>query len=167
MDKTNLLFDSILELGLKVTKPIYGVDNVTMFQISGKYMLNDIPVLYNLLVDKKISEYSYVNHCELRDNERIVEQFRVIYEHLDREHKQMLEMKRVEKEKEKVHHVLSEVHNVLHGSEEKMTPDVFVERESSGSSISEVLQSESLCSDDVFEGLVPYRKPILQEIQIY
>ena len=72
MDKTSLLFDSILELGLKVTKPIYGVNKVTMFQISGPSGLNYIPELYNILVDKKISSYSSVNYRELRENKRIV-----------------------------------------------------------------------------------------------
>nr|KAJ0226565.1 hypothetical protein LSAT_V11C100026310 [Lactuca sativa] len=94
-------------------------------------------------------------------------------------------------------HVLGEVHNVLHVSKEKVTPDVLVEGESKVSSFLEVSPSASSCSkdesqiksseivnvktfcsigtqtddfscsDDVFGGLVPYRKPIVQDVYIY
>nr|KAJ0204163.1 hypothetical protein LSAT_V11C500259270 [Lactuca sativa] len=70
-------------------------------------------------------------------------------------------MKRAKKKKEDVLDVLGvfgEVHNVPHVCEEKMTSDVLVERESS---------DDFLCSDNVLEGLVPYRKPIIQDVQIY
>nr|KAJ0201059.1 hypothetical protein LSAT_V11C600332540 [Lactuca sativa] len=104
------------------------------------------------------------------------------------------------KEKEDVIGVLDEVSNVLHVSEEKVTPGAFVEGESDVHTKfcdSEVINSESVvsnieskiksaeivktkefcsigtttddfsCSDDVFEGMVPYRKPIIQDVQIY
>nr|KAJ0223797.1 hypothetical protein LSAT_V11C200086510 [Lactuca sativa] len=101
------------------------------------------------------------------------------------------------KEKEEVLDVLDEVNNVLHISEEKVTPDVLVEGESKVSNLSKVSQSESSCSeagsqsksskivevkkfcsigtqtddfsssDDVIEGLVSYRKLIIQDVQIY
>ena len=52
----------------------------------------------------------------------------------------MLKIKRAEKEKE-------EVHVALQVSKEKVTPDVLVEGESSGSCFSEELHSESGTSE--------------------
>nr|KAJ0217547.1 hypothetical protein LSAT_V11C300134990 [Lactuca sativa] len=108
-----------------------------------------------------------------------------------------MSLKKLEKERKEKEEVLDEVNNVLHVSEEKVTPDVLVEGESKVSSLSEVSQSESSCSkaesqsktseimkvnkfcsigtqtndfsssDDVIEGLVSYKKPIIQDVQIY
>ena len=88
MDETYLLFDSILKLGLKVSKPIYGVDKLTMWHILGQFMLKNTTELYNLFVDKKIFEGTYIDMRNLQKNEKLLEQFHIIQTHLDRENKQ-------------------------------------------------------------------------------
>ncbi|KAL4573447.1 hypothetical protein LXL04_020255 [Taraxacum kok-saghyz] len=82
-----------------------------------------------------------------------------------------------------VHIILDDVHDVLHVSEENMSPDV-VEGESSSSENEEVVKSESedvhseskslnsesdvpSSSSNSFEGMKPYRKPVLQDVQKY
>ena len=71
----DLLFcNSILKLGLKVTKPIYGVNKSTLFHVLGDSTLRNVTELYNSFVDKKINHYSQVDERELQYNERIVEQ---------------------------------------------------------------------------------------------
>ena len=61
-------------------------------------------------------------------------------------------MKRIqqnlEKERNEKEGVLGEVHNVLHISKEKVTPDLHVEGESKVSSFPEVSPSASSCSED-------------------
>ncbi|KAL4575060.1 hypothetical protein LXL04_021901 [Taraxacum kok-saghyz] len=82
-----------------------------------------------------------------------------------------------------VHIIPDDVHDVLHVSEENMSPDV-VEGESSSSENEEVVKSESedvhseskslnyesdvpSSSSNSFEGMKPYRKPVLQDLQKY
>jgi len=82
-----------------------------------------------------------------------------------------------------VHDIHDDVHDVLHVSEKKISPDV-VEGESSCSENEEVVKSESedvhsesksldtesdvsSSSSDSFQGMKPYRKPVLQDVQKY
>ncbi|KAL4573135.1 hypothetical protein LXL04_019930 [Taraxacum kok-saghyz] len=82
-----------------------------------------------------------------------------------------------------VHIIPDNVHDVLHDSEENKSPDV-VEGESSSSENEEVVKSESedvhseseslkyesdvsSSSSNSFEGMVAYRKPVLQDLQKY
>ncbi|KAL4581344.1 hypothetical protein LXL04_017558 [Taraxacum kok-saghyz] len=74
-----------------------------------------------------------------------------------------------------VHIIPDDVHDVLHDSEENKSPDV-VEEESCCSE-NEVVKSESedthsesdvsSSSSDSFQGMKPYRKPVLQDVQKY
>nr|KAJ0187328.1 hypothetical protein LSAT_V11C900461800 [Lactuca sativa] len=145
------------ELGLKVRNPRFRLkEGYLIWDVPGQYMLKNATEMYNL--------YN-------------------------------LEKERIEKED--VLGVLGEVHNVLQVSDEKVTPDVLVEGESKVSCFSEASQSESSvsngesqskspeivkvkkfcsigtqtkdfsCSNDVVEGMVPYRKLIIQDVQIY
>nr|KAJ0209167.1 hypothetical protein LSAT_V11C400220850 [Lactuca sativa] len=82
--------------------------------ITGKFMLQNKVVFYIILLSSLFSKVKKSKH--------------------DRENKQqILEMKIAKKKKEDVLGILGEVHNVPHVSKEKMTPDVLVEGESSGS----------------------------------
>ena len=143
----------IKRLGLKVTDPKFRLKEGYLFwDVPEQSMLKNAIEMYNLYVDEKIGDFTQISsggfksNCVEQDKD-LLKQFIIIKEYLLLKHiEQKSEKER--KEKEDVLDVLEEVHDVLQVSEEKATPDVLIEGESSVSNFSEASQSKSSCSEE-------------------
>ena len=150
----------IKRLGLKVTDPKFRLKEGYLFwDVPEQSMLKNAIEMYNLYVDEKIGDFTQISsggfksNCVERDKD-LLKQFIIIKEYLLLKHiQQKLEKER--KENEGVLCVINKVHDILQVSEEKVTPDVLVEGESSVSSFSEASQSESSCSEEESRSISP------------
>ncbi|KAL4588513.1 hypothetical protein LXL04_001404 [Taraxacum kok-saghyz] len=191
----HMLLKSIKVLGLKVTDySLYVESDQYHVSYDNTQTLARALDLYHLYVDGKLDYDTRIrkivtkNDIYLSHDKTIAEKFRLIKAHLDsKQLKKGVKKKRVKKKRVSFNLENNVVHiipnYVLHVSEKKISPDV-VEGESSCSenedvakSESEIVNSESKSlnsesdvpssSDNSFEGMVAYRKPILQDLQKY